>query len=120
MKKESKQEVCPVCMGEGELWCAMCGTWGNHRSGSCPEFAHEMEHMPINEESVLFYAFRYALGRTTYAPEVVAEEVMRRITEMRPESKLQMRHEISLAIQLGQAGHKCEVKTWRALEVALR
>jgi hypothetical protein len=25
--RDAKQAVCPVCMGEGKLWCAMCGTW---------------------------------------------------------------------------------------------
>lgn len=29
-ERETKPSaVCPVCMGEGKLWCAMCGTWGN-------------------------------------------------------------------------------------------
>lgn len=30
-------KVCPTCMGEGKLWCAMCGKYGDHRSGGCPE-----------------------------------------------------------------------------------
>jgi hypothetical protein len=34
-EKPKQPAVCPVCMGEGKLWCAMCGTWGNHRSGGC-------------------------------------------------------------------------------------
>jgi uncharacterized UBP type Zn finger protein len=34
---------CPTCTGKGKLWCAMCGTWGNHRSGGCPEFKREWE-----------------------------------------------------------------------------
>lgn len=24
----------------GDQWCAMCGKWGEHSSGSCPELAH--------------------------------------------------------------------------------
>ena len=36
-EKPKQPAVCPVCMGEGKLWCAMCGTWGNHQSGECPE-----------------------------------------------------------------------------------
>jgi hypothetical protein len=40
-EKPKQPAVCPVCMGEGKLWCAMCGTWGNHRSGGCPELAGE-------------------------------------------------------------------------------
>lgn len=29
---------------DGEkLWCAMCGTWGDHQSGSCPELKHLRE-----------------------------------------------------------------------------
>lgn len=23
----------------GKLWCAMCGKWGDHTSGTCPELA---------------------------------------------------------------------------------
>jgi hypothetical protein len=30
-----------------KLWCAMCATWGNHQSGTCPE----LEHLRKPEES---------------------------------------------------------------------
>jgi hypothetical protein len=35
-EKRRHPAVCPVCHGDGKLWCAMCGTWGDHRSGDCP------------------------------------------------------------------------------------
>ena len=79
-----------------------------------------MKYMSFNEDSVYLFAFRYALGRMTTAPTTVSEEITRRAKEIRPETKLQMQHEISLAIQWGRAGDPCDVATWRALEVALR
>lgn len=38
--------ACPICHGEGKLWCAMCGTYGDHRSGKCPELKEQKD---INE-----------------------------------------------------------------------
>jgi len=48
MKDETKQKAKPpetaknqqerLCYEPEKLWCAMCGKWGDHRSGGCPEF----------------------------------------------------------------------------------
>lgn len=39
-RSQNKMHSCAACHGEGKLWCAMCGSWGNHSSGQCPELAH--------------------------------------------------------------------------------
>lgn len=39
-RSQNKMHQCVACHGEGKLWCAMCGSWGNHSSGQCPELAH--------------------------------------------------------------------------------
>jgi DnaJ-class molecular chaperone len=45
----SWSEVCKGCMGEGKCWCAMCGTFGDHRSGGCPELKNGQGHRPDDE-----------------------------------------------------------------------
>jgi hypothetical protein len=30
-----KRQSCDTCKGEGKLWCALCGEWGDHTSGGC-------------------------------------------------------------------------------------
>lgn len=34
IREGSKRFVAAV---KGRLWCAMCGKWGGHQSGNCPE-----------------------------------------------------------------------------------
>jgi hypothetical protein len=37
---------------EKKKWCAMCGKWGNHQSGTCPEIVRE-EEKDIDEQFLL-------------------------------------------------------------------
>ena len=79
-----------------------------------------MKYMPINDENILFFAFRYALGRTTTAPSIVVDEITKKIKRIRVSTRNQMRREIIEAIANDEAGHPCDIETWAALEVALR
>ena len=48
----TSKEFCPTCNGTGKLWCAMCGTWGNHQSGTCPSVpraSDEKKDYPVKE-----------------------------------------------------------------------
>lgn len=50
--------------------------------------------MTQDEEFIYFAAFRYALSRETYAPEIVTKEIMKRIHEFPISSIKQMIEEI--------------------------
>ena len=66
----------------------------------------------MNEE-ILFYAFRYALGRRTYAVATVAQEIIDRASELSQKTMRLMCNEIAEA-ELKQAlGDECDAKHWR-------
>jgi hypothetical protein len=69
--------------------------------------------MTPTEETILVFAFRYALGRKSTAPGLVADVLKKRWRDMQPHSRVQVREEIRTAINRGDAGHPCDVETWR-------
>lgn len=75
-----------------------------------------MNYLPLNDEHILLFAFRYALGRTSSAPSIVATVIRAKMGAFRPTLKEQMRREITEAIAGGCAGEPCDVATWRELE----
>jgi hypothetical protein len=69
--------------------------------------------MNTTEETILIFAFRYALGRRSAAPGIVANHLIKRWATLAPHSKAQVKEEINTAISRGYAGHPCDVETWR-------
>jgi hypothetical protein len=69
--------------------------------------------MNSTEETILVFAFRYALGRRSTAPGIVANHLIKQWANLAPHSKAQIREEIRTAINRGDAGHPCDVETWR-------
>ena len=66
-----------------------------------------------DDRLILIAAFRYALGRMTYMPSVVAgfiEQCWRELTE---HDQRLIQSEISEAIERGHAGMDFDVATWR-------
>jgi len=64
-------------------------------------------------EDVIVYAFRYALGRTTFASMVMAETLASVWSELSPKTRSLIRREIIDAISAGHAGQDCDVASWR-------
>lgn len=64
---------------------------------------------------ILFYAFRYALGRSTYAVDDVVTDVIRNTDELSATTKSRIKKEIDVAIEKGHAGMKCDVDNWMKL-----
>lgn len=61
---------------------------------------------------ILFYAFRYALGRTTYAVHDVAAEIIQHAKDI-PESAMNnMIQEITEALEKDQAGKYMHREQW--------
>lgn len=64
---------------------------------------------------LLFMAFRYALGRWTFAPSIVAEEVGNNMTEIPTQILEMMADQIMSAWAVGGLGDECDVRTWTDL-----
>jgi len=65
-----------------------------------------------NDQLVLICAFRYALGRATYVPSMIAEELESNWKEFDPWQQEQILDDIDKAVKLGYAGMDCDSKMW--------
>lgn len=75
--------------------------------------------MSYNED-ILFYAFRYALGRMTYAVHDVASEIIRNEASISPRTRALMIQEIGEAIEKGNAGMDMDVREWQRVADTLK
>jgi len=74
--------------------------------------------MKINEEQfrdMLIYAFRYALGRATFASKDMSEIIWRNREEISSGDRDLFIREIREAIRRDHAGHECDKKAWADL-----
>ncbi len=65
--------------------------------------------------TLAFYAFRYALGRMTYAVGDVVDILIKNIKKIDPYNQLLMIKEIIIAVETGHAGMKCDIAEWNKL-----
>lgn len=72
--------------------------------------------LPIDEENVLHYAMRYALGRQTVAPTIILSEITRLWPRIRPATRECMKREVANAIEEGRAGHAMDVRVWSQIQ----
>lgn len=68
---------------------------------------------------ILFYAFRYALGRKTYAVSEVAEEIIHYAEEMSPNIRTLMLQELDEAYKENRLGMGIDVKQWMKVRFVL-
>jgi len=69
-------------------------------------------------EDILFYAFRYALGRMTYAVSTVVDELVKHWPDASYHFKELVVHEINKAIFHSKAGMSIDIAEWsRVLEL---
>ena len=69
---------------------------------------------------ILFYAFRYALGRMTYAVHDVATEILRNSKSIPNKDRHNMIKEITEALEKDQAGMEMDRKQWEAVRYELQ
>lgn len=70
--------------------------------------------MPKNEEDILFFAFRYALGRRTGAVDLITTEIKNRWQELRPATQRQIHDEIRRFPEMyGSLGADCDIRDWQ-------
>ena len=73
---------------------------------------------PRSEEDILLYAFRYALGRQSYAVGVVVDALEYAWDGLRPDTRELIAKETKEAIATGSAGAAMGVAEWmRILEL---
>lgn len=68
--------------------------------------------MPNEDENVLFFAFRYALGRRTAAVSILVVAIQNKWSVIPFHTKEQMKREIREAIESKRAGDDCDVAQW--------
>ena len=68
--------------------------------------------MDTNKD-ILFYAFRYALGRQTYAVATVVDEIIEHWNEINNSDQELYHKEIKEAIEQGRAGSQIDINQWR-------
>ena len=67
---------------------------------------------------ILFMAFRYALGRKTYAVGIIVDEIIDRWETLDDVDRTQYKKEIQEAINAGRAGMDMDIIEWeRILEL---
>lgn len=67
------------------------------------------------DENTLFYALRYALGRSTGAVDDMDEKIRAHVDEITTHSLKQMCHEISIEADRGTLGDSASRRTWLEL-----
>lgn len=61
---------------------------------------------------ILFFAFRYALGRRTMAPSIIVDELKANWEYLSEQDKAQIKEEINNHCCLGDT---CDIQTWNEI-----
>ena len=67
------------------------------------------------EENMVVFAFRYALGRKTYAVKEVSDYLIDNWHRFSPHTKDQIVRDIDRAIEINEAGHECDINAWKRI-----
>lgn len=67
------------------------------------------------DQEILFYAFRYALGRKTYVVGDVVNNLINNWVLLEPLTRKQLVNEVSQAIENNEAGMKQDVQEWQKI-----
>ena len=79
------------------------------RANYCP-----IHIMPKDDEDVLFFAFRYALGRRTGAVTLLVEQIKKHWLKLRPQTQKQIQDEIKeYPEKWGSLGGQCDKEAWQ-------
>ena len=84
-------------------------------------FKYEQTCVPVIrvQPIVLYFAFRYALGRRSYAPSIVASEIRENLAVM-PKMDLEgISEEILEAYERNRIGDECDIKLWMKLRKSI-
>ena len=71
--------------------------------------------MTQNDQTILVFAFRYALGRMSMAPSIMASKIRERWSKLSIPTKKLIKDEIDFAIKFDHAGMDMDVSTWKEI-----
>jgi hypothetical protein len=71
--------------------------------------------MREEDEDILFFAFRYALGRRTAAVSIMTTILFNRWKTISQRTRKQIQDEIRHEIAIGKASDDCDIKEWEKL-----
>ena len=66
-------------------------------------------------ENIVVYAFRYALGRKTYAVGEVSDYLIENWHRFSKHTQSQIVEDIEKAIERGEAGMECDIQQWKRI-----
>lgn len=69
-------------------------------------------YLPKDDEDVLFFAFRYALGRRTGAVTLLVAQIKRHWAKLRPATQVQIKEEIKNHEVHYSLGDQCDIDAW--------
>ena len=76
----------------------------------------KLDFKDVNQDILLFCAFRYALGRQTYVVSVITEIIKFNWDHMHPNRKELSKKEIREAVDKGRAGSELiDVPEWKSI-----
>jgi len=67
------------------------------------------------KENIILYAFRYCLGRQSYAVSEMVEYLLENWKNISEQTKEKIKHEIECAIRSNEAGANIDVKEWKKI-----
>lgn len=70
------------------------------------------DYMPREDENILFFSFRYALGRRTAAVSILVTAIKNKWSTITLHTKEQIKREILEAIVSERAGDTCDIEKW--------
>jgi hypothetical protein len=70
------------------------------------------KYMDVDDEIMLFCAFRYALGRKTYVVSTVANRMISKFNEIDPINRKKYVEEIDVAEKNNDLGWDCDINDW--------
>ena len=71
--------------------------------------------MDKTQEDILFFAFRYALGRRTGAVCIMVQHLKKNWGNIESHLQSQIKQEIKIAIDLDMAGSEFNIKEWQEI-----
>jgi len=75
----------------------------------------DLNLLPIDEEHVLLFALRYAIGRRTAAPGIVVRQITEKWDQIRDWTQVQMKEEVQRAIDRGEIDEVSRLNEWSKL-----
>lgn len=65
------------------------------------------------DETLVVFAFRYALGRRSTAPGIMVDYIVKHWDQFQGWTQRQIQQEIGRAIETKRAGDDCDIEEWR-------